>query len=316
MNWETDVEFCPDVGDLTIDSISELIANKVFKTKSFSGILKARYEQMQKYFNAEYNSPDWDLTFGGFTFRNIVDKKKKDARLKVSGDRISQNNENGPILDLFNECDFGHDLPVWVCKKGIDKKGCPHVMIVAQDPKRNNDERGYVYLSSPFGLHSRNFRKNLTTKIIDGLMEEGAIVYVTDYLKFYASHPGYIRSIDCFAKEHAEVISSDETSLFKPCVLVTLGKEAFTVLQPSAIDKNGCVGGKKFNEVVTEKRNGSYYPWRGEYVHGEKERKTWDHVACLHTSRVATKWRQQIGNEEAQLRYYVQGIMSVTKVKG
>lgn len=56
MDWKTDVEFCPEVGDLTIDSVSELIANKVFKTKEFSGILKARYEQMQRCFNTEYKS--------------------------------------------------------------------------------------------------------------------------------------------------------------------------------------------------------------------------------------------------------------------
>ena len=97
---------------------------------------------------------------GDIIYENVVEdaRPKKDARLKIPITCI--NTDWYDIKKVFAECDFGHDLPVWVCKKDASQLETLRyrVMLVAQDPRRKNDSAGALYLSSPFGLHSADYR--------------------------------------------------------------------------------------------------------------------------------------------------------------
>ena len=192
------MSFCPDLATgLTTQVISDELAAKVFGDKDFAKLLKARYDQMGELFkDARYDDPRWDLKSPFSDCKNKADRDKKDARLVVPRSRLAHVSQNVNVTRLFGYDNFGHDMPVWVSYN--QDSNAKRVMIVSQDPLRGskdaNDEKGNLYLSSPFGIHSSDFeeggRAHMDDRVRDMLnafLDADFCVYLTDNMKFYAT---------------------------------------------------------------------------------------------------------------------------------
>ena len=242
--------FCPDLGGgLTKEAMSGFLAEKVFGDKSFAELLKARYDQMGELFrDADYNNEGWNLRKSGC--ENCATANKKDARLKVPRNAIKCKNGqdgNSNVTRLFDYNNFGHDMPAWLAPVNVnDAMSRPRVMIISEDPLRDHDAAGNLYLSTPFGIHSHSFCDQIWNqetgyplKIAEHIICAGGIVLMTDFMKFFAYErlEGYQRG-DC--KNRLNPIRKDlkvyrklfqkslceEIKMFRPNVVVTLGGSA------------------------------------------------------------------------------------------
>lgn len=234
MDWETDVEFCPDMGGLTIDNMAKAIAEGVFSDERFASVLKARYEQMQAKF-AGVSCKDYGVPIcGGETvahLTNVVQRAKPDARLRVGRGLFCL--PNGSVLsDLFTKPCFGHDMPVWFRNK---KKTFDHekkIMVISQDPKRTTtqDRIGTITLSTPFGVHSADYRRHTTNDVVSDFInylgDSYGIVYLTDARKLYVG-TGEVSEMVQEKGNHLRVkfdkLIIDEIGDFAPDLIVTFG---------------------------------------------------------------------------------------------
>lgn len=100
-------------------------------------------------------------------------------------------------------------------------------MIISQDPLRTGLPGNHLYVSTVFGLHSIDWRRNLiTTQIFNELLKEGCCLYLTDYNKLFIdkqktslSHVQPYNS--CF-----QLMLDSEINMFKPELIVTWGSLA------------------------------------------------------------------------------------------
>ena len=237
--------FCPDLAtDLTTQVIAKELAANVFGDSGFAELLKARYKQMgDLYKNAHYNCEGWNLT--DFGCENCATRNKKDARLKVPRGKINCNGNNANVTRLFDCDNFGHDMPVWVSYN--QDHNAKRVMIVSQDPLRgsktargDNDEKGFLYLSTPFGVHSCDFESGgmdtQVKRMLDAFLDKGFCVYLTDNMKFYATHTnekgqnknviGWGRRDNEGYKERFSTVIAAEIERFNPQLIITLGVKA------------------------------------------------------------------------------------------
>ena len=230
--------FCPDLATaLTPQAISKELAEKVFGDSGFANLLKARYDQMSKLFrNAHYDNPLWNLDEPFSDCINKPDPTKKDARLVVPRSRLESAPQN--VTRLFDYDNFGHDMPVWISYNNDPNAKC--VMIISQDPKRDNDVRGNIYLSTPFGLHSKDWKSGnaQVKRIAHKLMKKGYCVYLTDSMKLYAGDGNVVRqSIKENDRDGYKSIFSCvlnvEIQKVDPKVIIKLGDEA---LDPDYVD--------------------------------------------------------------------------------
>lgn len=225
MDWD-DVDFCPKIGMLSTRWLVKVLADKVFASKSraFRGVLADRYVQMgRNYVGVRFDDAKWDLNR---VCRNAFDrKKKKDARLAVPISLIKSANRD---VQKISKCpDFGHDMPVWLRQKGSNTRF--KVMIVSQDPKRKDDARNFLYLSTPFGMHSCCFRCSggaAMCSIVEGLLCRNVAVYLTDFNKMYAMNPSYVRTHAASLYKSFGAILEQEARQYDPDLIVTFGKEA------------------------------------------------------------------------------------------
>lgn len=308
MNWETDVKFCPNVAGVSALGMADIIGEDLFNSDgSFRRLLLTRYIQMQELFrDVHFNDSRWDLTLGDIQFANVVEvaRPKKDARLRVPVQYI--NSSDGSLSVVQKEANFGHDLPVWFCRNGDEDASSRRVMLVAQDPRRNNDEAGGLYISSPYGLHSADYRAGgngvLVYNVVDALMAVGAIVYVTDALKLYARRPGYIRENYPSVVSKSDEVLKKEIETFDPDIILFIGKDAAEMA---------------LNEEVEEFENNTIpFPLRLERTIMGKKR------TCLiahHTSRLnqcrgrliqAGLLSETTHSQAAYSRYYVDAILN------
>lgn len=240
--------FCPDLATgLTTQDISDELAEKVFGDSGFAKLLKARYDQMGELFrDANYNDERWNLKEFGCV--NCATANKKDARLKVPKNKIKckgGQDGNSNVTRLFDYNNFGHDMPAWLAPVNVnDAMSCPRVMIISEDPLRDHDVAGNLYLSTPFGVHSYSFCEQIWNKetgyplkIADHIICAGGIVLMTDFMKFFAYErlEGYQRG-DCKnllnpIRKDLKLVYRDlfqktlraEIKMFKPYLVVTLG---------------------------------------------------------------------------------------------
>lgn len=186
--------FCPDLGNgLTRKEMAGFLAKKVFGDVGFSGLLETRYQQMGDLFSdVPYDDKRWDLGDPFSDCKNKSDPTKKDARLVVPRKRLIGAPPN--VKQLFDYNNFGHDMPVWLVPRDVhDAMSRPRVMILSEDPLRDHDPAGNLYLSTPFGVHSYSFCEqvwNMETgyplKIAEHIVCAGGIVLMTDFMKFFA----------------------------------------------------------------------------------------------------------------------------------
>lgn len=230
--------FCPDLATgLTTQVISNELAEKVFGDKSFAELLKARYDQMGHWFrDAHYNDSHWDLDAPFSDCKNKADRDKKDARLVVPRSRLVSAPQN--VTRLFDYDNFGHDMPIWVSYN--QDPNAKRVMIVSQDPLRGSetsyDEKGRLYLSTPFGIHSRDFEKyGMDSRVQDMMnmfLEADICVCLTDYMKFYAKNRDEKKRAKSFVlkkiKDYKGLFSralSREIGMVTPDLMIVLGCE-------------------------------------------------------------------------------------------
>ena len=227
--------FCPDlVTGLTTQAISNELAEKVFGYSGFAKLLKARYDQMSELFrDAPYNDERWNLK--EFGCENCVTDNKRDARLRVPREKIACNGNNDNVMRLFDYNNFGHDMPVWVSYDNDPK--AKRIMIVSQDPLRSGDLAGNLYLSTPFGVHSRDFEngvRNMDSRVrdmLDMFLAKDVCVYLTDYMKFFAVDKPFIRAsitdgdLWGYKGVFSRVLEA-EVKNFNPDLIIILGRSA------------------------------------------------------------------------------------------
>lgn len=224
--------FCPKLETLTTEKMSAFLATKVFGDPEFGDLLQARYVQMGQLFrDVRYNNPLWNLP--KYDCENCATDNKRDARLKVPREKIACNRDNDNVTRLFDYNNFGHDMPVWVTYNK-DASNAKRIMIVSQDPLRNDDLAGSLYLSTPFGVHSRDFEngvRNMDPRVrdmLDMFLAKDVCVYLTDYMKFFAVDKPFIRDrIDSWRyKGMFSRVLEAEVKKFNPDLIIILGGSA------------------------------------------------------------------------------------------
>lgn len=131
----------------------------------------------------------------------------------------------------------GHDLPTWF---NLNHSPNGRIMIVAQDALRN--PKWYAdcedaVCSSPFGLHSIEWRKNgrggkRLYLLISRLVESGYGIYLTDLMKFYvkAENEKALSPTPLLLEEYAYILNK-EIKVVKPSAIVALGNRAVKGLE-------------------------------------------------------------------------------------
>lgn len=145
---------------------------------------------------------------------------------------LVQNGINDKLLKSNGRYYAGHDLPVWL----NDPSEAKHrILVVSQDPRRNDQEMGNgtyeIGISTPFGLHSMQWRSNKTKGFVhwlfDKLLKEchdNMCVYYTDVYKFRGVGPKSVLDTPNF--NIYKDILRQEIDLFKPNVVLLMGTEA------------------------------------------------------------------------------------------
>lgn len=211
-NWNN-IDFCKDPkGCIDTSAISELISNSVF-FGDIKEVILERYEKMQ----ANYAQPV-DVSYWHQGQLKCIVGKRKDMLLEVPR-TCFQDLRNTNFLK--GKTNIGHDLPIWICKKEKEIKN--RIMMIYRDPLRSNCKKETLYLSTPFGFHSAQFRGNKTwTQVIESLMNSGNLLYLTDYYKLYYDKPvGYKWKNDV----KMDGIIKKEIELFKPDIIMRFGKD-------------------------------------------------------------------------------------------
>src|SRR5574344_74945 len=166
------------------------------------------------------NLDDWynnSKTKGIIKNLNISRKKRKktypqkEGFISASTLKVSTTN----LLASPNGVMAGLDTPVWLDFDGIDwkkekikpnpKNSNERIMVISQDPRRDQDEMGYpthskcIALSTPFGWHDYDWRNdgryNLTEQIFKGVLAKKKVsLYFTDVYKLRRMEPSDLDS--------------------------------------------------------------------------------------------------------------------------
>lgn len=235
------MSFCGNIGFRK--KIIDLLYNELFdNTFKNSKTLENWYELIRM--NVNVNNSKWR------TIPNIViPPRTNDALLECPQSNFGVSKR---ITDLLKCNDFGHDTPVWFNKDSINSNNeedsfdfdnnekdpldlnYKRIMFISQDPKRNNRNPNYLYISTPFGFHCKDYRKGkLMTKIVRKLLnnngDKNICVYLTDFYKFYINPINTGISINSSLinnnRRKFEHVLKKELELFKPDLIVTFGEE-------------------------------------------------------------------------------------------
>lgn len=194
-----------------------ILTNQLFKTNPNS-VLDKRYEQMRLLADCPSTSTKW----GPCAQFNIV-PGSKDVLLEIPPQRFHGLSSSQQVDNL------GHDLPYWI--EVPNEKG--RIMLVSQDPLRTGQKAGYITLSSPFGMHSIDYRGNrVMTQMIELLLKSGYSVYLTDYNKLYGTCQN--KKVDFNGMKHQFAnILNDEICFWNPSQIIAVGKVAKQALDNS-----------------------------------------------------------------------------------
>lgn len=241
MNW-AEICFCMDLPPVAGKSdglgcgrVSAFLAETLFAGNHGMGdVLAARYRQMAANFlDVPFDDARWDLDVGGRVLPH--DAHDNAALLSVPADLLD--GCAAPVAELLNHANFGHDMPTWMVKEGVENP--LRVMIVSQDPRRTGHPAGSLVLSTPFGFHSRDYHEvccqnAVLCRLVERLLEADACVYLTDCMKFYTDDvvaggrppQNYVRSHLRRYRGLFRAALDAEIAAYAPNVIVTLGNEA------------------------------------------------------------------------------------------
>lgn len=246
VDWERDVEFCPDdSGCPSIGEIATRIGLDLFCSANLKAILEARYEQMKRNFRdvpcVDYGYPECDASILRH-LRNMTNPNKPDARLGVDSDIV--NSGVPEIQELFSQPKLGHDLPVWL-RISSPQRQFKKIMVISEDPKREDGGIGELSISTPFGVHCATYRNHTRTdlaiRIVEHLLASYGIVYLTDARKLYAGEDGkYIKTKvkkDGYFRYWFDHIL-DDVEVIKPDLIITLGNDVVDAIYTNSILSN------------------------------------------------------------------------------
>ena len=224
------IKFCSaDIRDKVIALLYEKLFHPKNNIFTCDDLLGKRYKQMEC--NFEKDKTEW----------KDIDENNKIAKYSdgvITDDVLLASKINNcpdyPFNFLSSFNNWGHDLPIWIEKDDTGENKKMRIMIIAQDPLRTNCENGYIYFSSPFGLHSKAYRgkdPSNVWKIINSILIKYDVqIYLTDYYKFYTTGGlkqliGIIRNGKDKLNQWASILN-DEIGIWKPQLIFTFGKEA------------------------------------------------------------------------------------------
>lgn len=190
------------------------VLDRLLFNNSLGNILSGRYDQMIALCDAPYTG--WKSFLGGVT----IVPNRKDVLLSIPVNNFSLPSGWAQYDDL------GHDLPFW-----IEKTGEKRVMLVSQDPLRRGQGPSFITLSSPFGMHSIDYRGNrVMTQVVGRLLQDGISIYLTDFCKLYGKQNGKPADFSALNTVFENIIQ-EEVDFFKPCAVVSVGQVAKTALK-------------------------------------------------------------------------------------
>lgn len=172
-------------------------------------VLDDRYEQMRTLVNSP--SPKWG-TCAGFT----IVQHSKDTLLQLPTGCFPG------LAACLQYSNLGHDLPYWI--EVPNEKG--RIMLVSQDPLRKKQCPGTITLSSPFGMHSIDYRgKRVMTQMVDSLLNNGYSVYLTDFNKLYGTYQNKPVVFNCMRQLFADILNR-EICFWEPTRIIAVGNVA------------------------------------------------------------------------------------------
>lgn len=209
--------FCPN--STFLDKVLDILCDKVTGvTGIFKKGTRRQLKKIYKKMCSDINMPQY------------VIYPLQSSYLNTGLNKIDPTN----LLKGNNIC-AGHDLPVWL----NDPAAPCRIMVLSQDPRRSVVESldDTIGISSPFGLHSRIWRSNLTKgfvhyamlELINENKENGISVYYTDIYKLRKVEPAKTDTTNYFISYND--ILCKEICLFQPTIIVTLGSDAKNALK-------------------------------------------------------------------------------------
>ena len=190
--------------------IVNILENQLFKSNPHK-VLNQRYQQMRSLVNCP--SPNW----GACSPFSIV-TNSKDTLLAIPTNSFP----GSSCCQQFDN--LGHDLPYWIEVPGNEEQG--RVMLVSQDPLRKNQKAGIITLSSPFGMHSIDYRGNrVMTQMVEFLLNKGYSVYLTDFNKLYGTYQNRQVTFNGMNQQFANILN-EEIRFWTPTKIIAVGKVA------------------------------------------------------------------------------------------
>jgi hypothetical protein len=242
MDFLKDFRVANDSAELR-ERVIDLLYSDLFGAVNRQDCLEHWYNLMKKHFNDDNKVwsqvPDINL-----------DGNKGDPLLVCTANDFAAN--LSPLTTaLFQYPCFGHDTPVWLSPEEMnadlfDNDKVWRVMLVSQDPLRGRGNAGELLLSSPFGMHSADYRKKDGKDMMEIIQavwnlakehQRHVVFYLTDYNKFFVLNgKKSMKTIKQAGNRNAEKIFqqilNNEIELFNPSLIVTIGDPATAALLP------------------------------------------------------------------------------------
>lgn len=207
--------------------IVNILESNLFGKNPYN-VLQSRYEQMQSHFLQEYEDEEKCAIYDIISGQDKKGKLLNDALLKVPLSDFS-----GKVIDFKGYFNLGHDLPFWI--EPDNPKG--RIMLVSQDPLRSGQkDTDIITLSSPFGMHSKEYRycghHKTFTSIVENIVDQGYSVYLTDSHKLYGTENSsdYKSCISKLTTDIDMCILQEEINFFSPSIVFALGHQAEAAL--------------------------------------------------------------------------------------
>lgn len=216
------VRFCPRLGGCAVDEITSLLTGEFFPN-GIRPLLDRWYRNVAHVYDGNDRECDWS---------DFNDSNHPEIKSIPRG----ASTHWGMLDSLWNRVtDIGHDLPVWFTAG--DGEPRHRVMIVSEDPLRDELPNGALHLSSPFGTHCETYSTSaarLVENVVKRLLQENVSVYLTDFSKLYFTfdhdRTSWKKRVEFLStridwKEVCRGILDREIALFNPTLVVLMGRE-------------------------------------------------------------------------------------------
>ncbi len=218
--------YCPNIGNCTADAVADVLTADLFPS-DISDYFKRWYRNGKCAYQGE--QPDW-TGFSSYTKKPDIKSVPKNS------------SSNWRHLDFLWErtTSVGLDLPTWFSMGAEPPQN--RIMIVSQDPLRRKLPGGQLHLSSPFGFHDGEYASSVTgvvLKAILQLLENNALVYLTDAMKLYFAFGNQSSCLKCRQaylstafdwKDSFRAVVDKEIKLFNPTLVVLMDNPVIEIM--------------------------------------------------------------------------------------